>query len=139
MWYKCNLWTHIKCKKTKNQTYFYLQTNTYWYCMPCIKEFLPFSGTSDEEFVWTTIDKQIKFIHIGSIRKSVRENFIQKITRKPNTSKYFNMSDLQSLNIYKNNDFALFRMNINSLQFYFDEFKAILVDCPKNSQILGIT
>ena len=49
------------------------------------------------------------------------------------------MSDLQSLNIYKNNDFALFRTNINSLQFYFDEFKAILVDCPKNSQILGIT
>ena len=48
--------------------------------MSCIKEFLPFSGTSDKEFVQTTIDKQIKFTHIGSIPKSVRENFIQKIT-----------------------------------------------------------
>ena len=115
-------------KKTKNET-----------CMSCIKEFLPFSGTSDKEFVQTTIDKQIKFTHIGNIPKSVRENFIQKITWKSNTSKYFNMSDLQSLNIYKNNDFALFHMNINSLQFYFDEFKAFLADCPKNSQILGIT
>ena len=80
---KCNLWTHIKCNKTKckNQIYIYLQTGTfYWYCMSCNKEFLPFSDTSDEKFMQTAIGKQIKFAHIGNIPKSVMENFIRKIT-----------------------------------------------------------
>ena len=92
---KCNLWIHIKCNKINKQTYTYLQTDTsYWYCMTCTKEFLPFSDTNDEEHIQNTIGKQIKFTHIDNIPQSLKENFIQKITSETNTSKYFTMSDL---------------------------------------------
>ena len=82
---KCNLWIHIRCNKINKQTYTYLQTETsYWYCMTCTKEFLPFLDTSDEELMQTTIGKGIKFTHIDYITKSVKENFIQKITSETN-------------------------------------------------------
>ena len=69
--------------------------------MTCTKEFLPFLDTSDEELMETTIGKGIKFTHIDYIPKSVKENFIQKITSETNASKYFSMSDLQSLTYNK--------------------------------------
>ena len=95
---KCNLCIHIKCNKINKQTYTYLQTGTsYWYCMPCNKGVLPFSDTSDEELMQATIGKPIKFTHINNVPKSVKENFIQKITSETNTCKYFTMSKLQSL------------------------------------------
>ena len=47
------------------------------------------------------------------------------------------MSDLQSLTYNKKNDLALFHMNINSLQFHFDELET-LANCPIDFQILGI-
>ena len=56
--------------------------------MSCTKEFLPFSDTSDEELMQTTIGKQIKFTHIDKVPKSVKENF-------------FTMSELQSLTYNK--------------------------------------
>ena len=92
---KCNLWIHIKCNKINKQTYTYLQTDTsYWYCMTCTKEFLPFSDTNDEELIQTTIGKRIKFTHIDNVPQSVNKNFIQKITSETNISKYFTMSGL---------------------------------------------
>ena len=69
--------------------------------MSCTKEFLPFSENSDEELIQTTIGKQIKFTYIDNVPKSVRENFIHKITSETNTSKYFTMSELQSLTYNK--------------------------------------
>ena len=58
-----------------------------------------------------------------------------------NTSKYFTMPDLQSLTYNKKSDLPLFHMNINSLQFYFDELET-LANCPIiiiiDFQIFGI-
>ena len=69
--------------------------------MSCTKEFLPFSDTSDEELMQTTIGKQIKFTHIDKVPKSVKENFFQKNTSETNTCRYFTMSELQSLTYNK--------------------------------------
>ena len=121
---KSDLWIHIKFNKINKQTYTYLQTDTsYWYCITCTKEFLPFSNTNDEELIQTTIGKRIKFTHTDNVPQSVKEDFIHKITWETNTSKYFTMSDLQSLTYNKKSDLALFHMNIDSLQFYFDELE----------------
>ena len=84
---KCNLWIHIKCNKINKQTYTYLQTDTsYWYCMTCTKEFLPFSDTNDEELMQTTIGKWIKFTHIDNertsqFRKTSFRKLLQKLTQ----------------------------------------------------------
>ena len=78
---KSNLWIHIKFNKINKQTYTYLQTDTsYWYCITCTKEFLPFSNTNDEELIQTTIGKRITFTHIDNVPQSVKEDFIHKIT-----------------------------------------------------------
>ena len=99
---KCNLWIHIKCNKINKPTYTYLQTDTsYWYCITSTKEFLPFSDTNDEKLIQNTIGKQIKFTCTDNVPQSVKENFIHKITSETNTSKYFTMSDLQSLTYNK--------------------------------------
>ena len=125
---KCNLWIHIKCNKINKQTNTYLQTDTsYWYCMLCTKEFLPFSDTSDEELMQTSIGKRIKFTRINNFLKSVKKNFIQEISSETKTSKYFTMSDLQSLTYNKKSALALFDMNINPLQFHFDELETLFV------------
>ena len=79
---KRNLWIHIKCNKSNKQPYTYI---SYWFCMSCAKEFLPLSDTSDEELMQSTIGKRIKFTHIDNVPKSVKENFIQKITSEINT------------------------------------------------------
>ena len=49
------------------------------------------------------------------------------------------MSDLQSLTYNKKSDLALFHMNIDSLQFYFDELETFQANCPIDFQVLGIT
>ena len=49
------------------------------------------------------------------------------------------MSDLQSLSYNKKSDLALFHMNMNSLQFHFDELETFLANCPIDFQVLGIT
>ena len=88
--------------KLIKQTYTYLQTDTsYWYCMRCTKEFLPFSDNNDEELIQTTIGKRIKFTHIDNVPQLVKENFIHKITSETNTSKCFTMSELQPLTYNK--------------------------------------
>ena len=99
---KCNLWIHIKCNKINKKIYTNPQRDTsYWYCVSCTKEFLLLSDTSDDKFMQTTIGKWIKFTHIANVPGSVKENFIQKITSETHTSKYFTMSELQSLTYNK--------------------------------------
>ena len=80
----------------------------------------------------------IKFTHIDNVPQSVKEDFIHKITWETNTSKYFTMSDLQSLTYNKKSDLALIHLNINTLQFHFDELELFLANCPIDFQILGI-
>ena len=84
------------------------------------------------------IGKQIKFTHIDKVPKSVKENFNQKTTSETDISKYFTTSDLQSLTYNKNGDLALIHLNINTLQFHFDELESFLANCPIDFQILGI-
>ena len=49
------------------------------------------------------------------------------------------MSDLQSLTYNKKSDLGLFHMNIDSLQFSFDELETFQANCPIDFQVLGIT
>ena len=86
---KRNLWVHIKCKKSNKQTYNY---TSYWYCISCAEEFLPLSEASNDELMQNTTGKRIKFTHIDNVPKSVKENFIQKLTSEINTRKYFTIS-----------------------------------------------
>ena len=39
----------------------------------------------------------------------------------------------------KNNDFSVFHLNINSLQYHFDELQTFLSNCSIDFQILGIS
>ena len=126
---KCNLWIHIKCNKINKQTYNYLKSDSsHWFCISCTKEFLPFSGTEDKEFADAT--------HVSNTLKSIRENFIQAIHSENNSSRYFTLNNLTALSYDKNNDFSVFHLNINSLQYYFDELQTFLSNCPLGFQIL---
>ena len=82
---KCNLWIPIKCNKINKQAYNYLKLgSSHWFCVSCIKEFLPFSSIEDEEFAHATLGKKIKFTHVSNTPKSIKENFIQAINSENN-------------------------------------------------------
>ena len=137
---KCNLWIHIKCNKINKQTYNYLKSDSsHWFCISCNKKFLPFSGIEDGEFAHATLGKKIKFTHVSNTPKSIRENFIQAIHSENNSSRYFTLNDLTALSYDKKNDFSVFHLNINSLQYHFDELQTFLSNCPIDFQILGIS
>ena len=136
---KCNLWIHIKCNKINKQTYNYLKSDSsHWFCISCTKEILPFSAIEDREFAHATLGKKIKFTHVSNTLKSIRENFIQAIHSENNSSWYFTLNDLTALSYDKKNDFSMFYLNKNSLQYYFDELQTFLSSCPTDFQIPGI-
>ena len=137
---KYNLWIHIKCNKINKQTYNYLKSDSsHWFCISSTKEFLPFSGIEDGEFAHVTLGKKIKFTHVSNTPKSTRENFIQAIHSENNSSWDFTLNNLTALHYDKNNDFSVFHLNINSLQYHFDELQTFLSNCPTDLQILGIS
>ena len=120
---KCNLWIHNKCNKINKQTYNYLKSDSsHWFCISCTKEFLPFSSIEDGEFPNVTLGKKIKFTHVSNTpkSKSIKKNFIQVINSENNSSQYFILNDLTAVSYDKNNNFSVFHLNINSLQYHFD-------------------
>ena len=137
---KCNLWIHIKCNKINTQTYNYLKSDSsHWFYISCTKEFLPFSGIDDGEFAHATLGIKNKFTHVSNTPKSIRENFIQAIHSENNSSWYLTLNDLTALSYDKKNDFSVFHLNINLLQYHFDELQTFLSNCPIDFQILGIS
>ena len=71
--------------------------------------------------------------------KSIRENFIQAINWKNSSSQYFTFNDLTILSSNKNNDFSVSHMNINLLQYHFDEQQTFLLNYPIYFQMLSIS
>ena len=128
---KCNLWIHIKCNKINKQTYNYLKPDSsHWFCISCTKEFLPFADIEDGEFAHATLGKKNKFNHVSNTPKSIRENLIQTINSESNSSWYFTLDDLIALSYDKKNDFSVFHLNINSLQYHFDELQTFFIKLP---------
>ena len=80
-----------------------------------------------------------KFTHVSNTPNSIRENFIQAINSQNNSSHCFTLNDLTVVNCDKNNDLFVFHMNINSLQYHFDELQTFLSNCLIDFQILGIS
>ena len=136
---KCSFWIHIKCNKINKQISIpiYKKTSLSGSACHVLKNFNP-SQTLMMRNLCKIIGKQIKFTHIDKVPKSVKENFNQKTTSETDISKYFTMSDLQSLTYNKKSDLALIHLNINTLQFHFDELESFLANCPIDFQILGI-
>ena len=86
-----------------------------------------------------TLGKKIKFTHVSNTPKSIKENFIQANKSENNSSRYFTLNDLTTLSYDKNNDFSVFHLNLNSLQYHFDELQTFLSNCPIDFKILGIS
>ena len=80
--------------------------------------------------------KEIKFTHVSNTPKSIKENFIQAINSENNSSWYFTLNGLTALNYDKNNNFFVFHLNINSLQYHFDELQTFLSKCLTDFLIL---
>ena len=73
--------------------------------------------------------KKIKFTHISNTRNSIRENFIQYIKSEKSSSQYFTLNDLTALNYDQNNDFSVFHLSINFLQYHFYKLQTFLSNC----------
>ena len=122
------------------QTYNYLKpNNSHWLCVSCTKGFLPFSGIEDGVFAHATLGKKKKVYHVSNNPKSIRENFIEAIHSENSSSQHFTLNDLTALSYDKKNNFSMFHLNINSLQYYFDELQTFLSNYPIDFQIMGIS
>ena len=135
---KCGLWIHVKSNKINKHTYIYLMCeNSHWYYMLCAKTFLPYCN----EFKWTVIGKQSKFIHIGKPAISDAENLIKVVNCENNITKCFTIKEFYNLNStfnYIGSPFSLFHLNINSL-FQFDELQSLILESKNDFQIFSIS
>ena len=94
----CNIWVHIKCNKTKTQTYnFYnllkRETAT-WSSIDCFKDFFPYSNLTDIELLSTMQGKKIKFL---ATRQKCR---IQESVLTDRLNNALNDSDLTHVSSY---------------------------------------
>ena len=65
-------WIHITCNNFDNKMCRNLQSSeTNWFCMPCLKEELPFNSISSQHFVKIFRDAPIVLL---SLTKSFTEN-----------------------------------------------------------------
>ena len=86
----------------------------------------------------TSIGEQLKFIYVFNTPNQVKENIIQGITSENQASQYFTLNELASPNYNKEKDFPLFHVNINTLQYHFDELQTFLSTCSIDFQIICV-
>ena len=93
----------------------------------------------DGEFTYGIFLGKNKFTHVSNTPNSIRKNFNQAINLENNSSQYFTPNDLTTLNYKRNNDFSVFYIKINFLQYHFNELQNFLSNFSFNFQILGIS
>ena len=95
----CDIWAHIKCKKTNSQTYDLLRKdNTQWFCNSCSKDQFPFSKLNNKELHHKILGK--KKLLATTQRNLGRENAlidglnnVLNDSGIPNLSTYFGIQE----------------------------------------------
>ena len=132
----CNHWVNIKCN---NITKFYYQKlekdKAPWYCKKCISQVIPFSSLSKSQLDKVMIDKTLvspKNLQKGKIINPNQEQ--ENITHYDLlTPEEFNDLDIPiSSSLY-------LHMNIVSLSYHIDDFKALVLNCPIKPTLIAIS
>ena len=143
----CNIWVHIKCNHNNKTTYEHLQKDqTFWYCMECTKEIFPFSNLGNEAFIQTqegknnTLSEYNFFDNQNNIDNLFQQiNHFEEENNDKLTSKYYDVNNLNNLNINNKTNSAYFHINISSLPYHFDELLNLLASCKLKFKVIGIS
>ena len=143
---KCDIWIHIECNRINKQTYEMLQKdNSQWFCVVCMKELFPFSNLNDNEFITTTLGKQIKFTSIAKKRTPEKISFLDNINAESdnnpdeNISKYYEPHEIKQPIKNTKTTLNTFHLNISSLPAHVTKLQNLLSECNVDFDIIGIS
>ena len=112
-----------------------------WFCSECMKKELPFNSINAED---------LKEIYKGTYISSFQTNTTQSINNTANflsreytnnmlNCSYYNLQELNKINIKNNKYFSLLHLNISSLSFHHEDLENLLEDMNIKPEIIGIT
>ena len=159
----CHSKIHKRCNKLNDIDYQVLQSrSSYWFCILCIKDLIPFSDISDQELrLINSSDVIVDFNKLPSslniFPAPIKNNYFKKfndyfVSKDLDNNedddgdisnlikcKYFNVDDFCSSNFDSSNSFSVFHLNIASLKAHFDELNTMLNLLDFNFSVIGLT
>ena len=144
---KCQCYFYLKCEKLKKDDIALLPD---WICMGCTMKILPFSNINDENMKLANQglnDEDIEFVldkcpsfSIKSLLDKMPGQKIDSDQFMSNTihSKYYTASDFLSAK-FSSTNFAIFHLNISSLQKHIDELRSLLTCTNSNFDVICIS
>ena len=114
----CEKWIHIKCNNLETRTYQSLiNDNNSWYCIKCLKNIIPLSSLSDNEF-HLTLNGTNQFSNSLSfeVPNHLKEMFknLNDISNAAINCKYYDTTDQNKI-IQKKNQKMFLHINIASV------------------------
>ena len=153
----CDQWIHIRCNAISAKKYNDLsqEDNTEpFICIICIQSNIPFSYETDESLYLTAtkglnIASNIETININLYKqekdliKHISNLIIQNSNDPENENnnycEYYNVEKLCKSKFQSKNNFSVFHMNIQSLQFHIEDLKVLLQTLNFDFDIIAIT
>ena len=119
----CNKWIHIGCNNLNKTNYIQIQhSDTNWFCMPCLKNEVPFNTLTDHE-----LEKVYNGKHIlpftSKNTKSLTKNthdFLQDKTNNKIHCLYCDVANFNKMVVIHVNSFSVLHLNIFSLHIKFN-------------------
>ena len=137
-----NKWIHIGCNSLNKTTYIQIQhIDTNWFCVPCLKNEVPFNTLTDHE-----LEKVCNGKHIIPITSKTTQSFTRNTNNflKDETScnihcLYHDIADFNKMVATPVNNLSLLHLNISSLPYHFEEFDEFLNSLHIKFNVIGIT
>ena len=138
----CNKWIHIGSNNLNKTSYIQIQhSDTTWFCMPCLKNEVPFNTLTNHE-----LEKVYNGKHILSITSKNTQNFtknlnsfLQDETNNKIHSLYYDIADFNKMVTTYVKIFSLLHLNVSSLPYHFEEFDELLNSLHIKFDVIRIT
>ena len=105
----CNKWIHIDCNNLNKTNYIQIQhSDTNWFCMPCLKNEVPFNTLTDHELEKVYNGKHILPITSKTTQSFTKNanNFLQDETNNIHCL-YYDIADFNKMVLTHVNSFSL--------------------------------
>ena len=117
-----------------------MNSNLLWFCKKCLKKELPFNSITNQEFNKIYDSKYATaFQKVTPDFKEKAAHLAKEQTNNILNCSYYDLSDLNKINIKDNKYFSLFHLYISSLPYHFEEIEELLDQMKIKPEIIGIS
>ena len=138
----CNKWIHIDSNNLNKTSYIQIQhSDATWFCMPCLKNEVPFNTLTNHELEKVYNGKHILSITSKNTQSFTKNanNFLQGETNNIIHCLYCDIADSNKMVTTYVKSFSLLHLNVSSLPYHFEEFDELLNSLHIKFNVIRIT